>query len=44
MKGLTAGPGPIPRGMLHKAGLADWLVQHGKALAPLVKWLDKHVG
>jgi hypothetical protein len=41
MKGLTAGPGPIPKGLLHKAGLADWLVQHGKALAPIVTWLDK---
>ena len=44
MKGLTAGPGEIPRGMLHSAKLADWLVKHGKALAPLVKWLDRYVG
>jgi uncharacterized protein (TIGR02453 family) len=44
MKGLTAGPGPIPRGLLHKPALAGWLAQHGKALAPLVKWLNKHVG
>ena len=44
MKGLTAGPGEIPRGMLHKPELADWLVTHGKALAPLVKWLNTRVG
>lgn len=44
MKGLTAGPGELPRGILHDAELATWLVKHGKALAPLVKWLDKHVG
>ena len=44
MRGLTAGPGEIPRGMLHQAALADWLVEHGKALAPLVTWLHKNVG
>ncbi len=44
MKGLTAGPGELPRGILHKPALATWLVKHGKALAPLVVWLDKHVG
>lgn len=44
MKGLTAGPGELPKGILHQPALATWLVKHGKALAPLVKWLDKHVG
>jgi uncharacterized protein (TIGR02453 family) len=44
LRGLTAGPGEIPKGMLHDAKLAAWLAKHGKALAPLVKWLDKHVG
>lgn len=38
-KGLTAGPDELPRGILHKAELADWLVRHGKALAPIVTWL-----
>jgi hypothetical protein len=44
MKGLTVGPGEIPVGMLHKPALADWLVKHGKAMAPLVAWLHRHVG
>ena len=41
MKGLTAQFPPIPRGMLHRAELVDWLVQHSKAVAPMVKWLRK---
>jgi len=44
MKGLTGGFPEIPRGLLHKPGLADWLVKHGKAMAPLVIWLHRHVG
>lgn len=44
LRGLTAGPGAIPKGMLHEARFATWLAKHGIALAPLVKWLDKHVG
>ncbi len=44
LKGLTAGPGPIPRGLLHKPGLAAWLIQHGVALAPLVRWLHVKIG
>lgn len=44
LRGLTAGPGEIPKGMLHAATLGPWLAKHGKALAPLVKWLDKYVG
>jgi uncharacterized protein (TIGR02453 family) len=43
MKGLTAGPPPMPKGMLHKPDLAGWLVEHGVALAPLVTWLAKTV-
>lgn len=43
MRGLTAGAGELPRGLLHQAKLADWLVGHGKAIAPLVKWLAHHV-
>ncbi|HEY1556270.1 MAG TPA: TIGR02453 family protein [Kofleriaceae bacterium] len=43
MRGLTAGFPEIPRGMLHRAKLADWLVEHGKATAPMVTWLYQHV-
>lgn len=43
-KGLTAGPGEIPRGMLHQPKLADWLLASAKATAPIVKWLAKNVG
>lgn len=42
-KGLTAGPGELPRGILHRPELADWLVGHGKALAPLVTWLHTKI-
>ena len=44
MKGLTGGPGEIPRGLLFKREFADWLIDHGRALAPLVIWLHRHVG
>jgi uncharacterized protein (TIGR02453 family) len=44
MRGLTGGPGGLPKGMLHDAKLASWLAKHGAVLAPLVKWLDKYVG
>lgn len=44
MKGLTAGPGELPRGILHKPALAGWLIEHGKAMAPMVKWLRTRVG
>ncbi len=43
MKGLTGGFPEIPRGLIHKPGLADWLVEHGKATAPLVLWLYQNV-
>jgi uncharacterized protein (TIGR02453 family) len=43
MRGLTVGFPAIPKGLLHKAKLADWLVDHGKATAPLVSWLCRHV-
>jgi uncharacterized protein (TIGR02453 family) len=42
-KGLTGAFPEMPRGLLHKPGLVDWLVTHGKAMAPLVTWLDEHV-
>jgi uncharacterized protein (TIGR02453 family) len=43
MKGLTGGFPAMPKGMLHKAGLVDWIATHGKAMAPLVTWLDENV-
>ncbi|NVB80494.1 MAG: DUF2461 domain-containing protein [Kofleriaceae bacterium] len=43
MKGLTGGMPQIPKGLLHKPGLADWLVKHAKATAPMVAWLYKNV-
>ena len=42
-KGLTAAPGELPRGILHKAALADWLVGHAKAMAPIVTWLHTKI-
>ena len=44
VRGLTGGFPEIPAGLLHKPGLADWLVKHGKAMAPLVIWLHRSVG
>jgi hypothetical protein len=44
MKGLTGGFPEIPAGLLCKPGLADWLVKHGAAMAPLVIWLHRNVG
>lgn len=43
-KGLTGGFPEIPAGLIGKPGLADWLVKHGTAMAPLVIWLHRHVG
>ncbi len=43
MRGLTGGFPEIPRGLLHDAGFADWLVEHGKKTAPLVTWLATNV-
>jgi uncharacterized protein (TIGR02453 family) len=44
MRGLTGSFPEIPRGLLHKPGLADWIIGHAIATAPLVTWLHKHVG
>ncbi|HEY6174691.1 MAG TPA: DUF2461 domain-containing protein [Kofleriaceae bacterium] len=44
VRGLTGGFPEIPAGLLHKPALADWLVKHGKAMAPLVIWLHRNVG
>ena len=43
MKGLTGSAPPIPRGLVHDAAFADWLVEHATALAPVVTWLARHV-
>jgi uncharacterized protein (TIGR02453 family) len=44
MKGLTGGFPSIPKGLIHKAGMTDWLVEHGRAMVPLITWLQAHVG
>ncbi len=43
MRGLTGGFPAMPKGLLHKPALADWLVEHGKATASLVTWLYRNV-
>jgi uncharacterized protein (TIGR02453 family) len=43
LRGLTGGFPEIPKGMLHQAKLVDWLVEHGKATAPLVTWLANNI-
>jgi uncharacterized protein (TIGR02453 family) len=43
MKGLTAGAPAMPKGLLHKPALAEWLIEHGKGMAPLVTWLALNV-
>lgn len=43
-RGLTCAFPEIPRGLVHQAGFARWLVQHAKATAPLVVWLHRNVG
>jgi uncharacterized protein (TIGR02453 family) len=44
MKGITGGFPAIPKGMIHRAEMAEWLVEHGRAMLPLVRWLQTHVG
>jgi uncharacterized protein (TIGR02453 family) len=43
-KGLITEFPAIPRGLIHKAGLVEWLVEQGKKAAPVVGWLAKNVG
>ncbi|HEY1550566.1 MAG TPA: DUF2461 domain-containing protein [Kofleriaceae bacterium] len=40
MKGLTVGFPEMPKGMLHQAKLASWLVAHGKAAAAIVTMIS----
>jgi uncharacterized protein (TIGR02453 family) len=44
MKGLTGGFPDIPKGLIHKPGFVDWLVEHGTAMEPLVGWLHDRIG
>ena len=41
--GLTGGFPAIPKGLLHKPALVEWLVAHGRATAPMVMWLYRNV-
>jgi uncharacterized protein (TIGR02453 family) len=42
-RGLTVAFPEIPRGLVHRRALVDWLVRHGRATAPLVAWLYTRV-
>jgi len=44
MKGLVASFPEMPRGIIHKPALVDWLAGHCKAAAPMTRWLKKHLG
>ncbi len=39
MRGLVVGFPAIPRGLIHKPALLDWVVGQAKAAVPLAKWL-----
>jgi uncharacterized protein (TIGR02453 family) len=43
MRGIVVGFPDIPKGLIHKAALVDWIVGHAKAAAPLSKWLYANV-
>ena len=43
MRGLTAGFPAMPRGLLFKPALANWLATQAKLAAPLVGWLAARV-
>jgi uncharacterized protein (TIGR02453 family) len=43
-KGLICEFPAIPAGLLHKPGLARWLLAHARATAPLVLWLRRNLG
>ena len=42
-KGLAVGFDGIPRGLIHKPALVDWLAERSRTAAPLVTWLCKNV-
>ena len=43
LRGLTGEFPAMPKGLLHKPALVQWLVEHAKTTAPLVKWLSKRL-
>jgi uncharacterized protein (TIGR02453 family) len=43
MKGLVVDPGEVPRRLLTRPELVDWLVERARAAAPVVTWLADHV-
>ncbi len=43
MKGLVVVPGDVPRRLITRPALAGWLVEQGRAAAPVVSWLADHV-
>jgi uncharacterized protein (TIGR02453 family) len=43
-RGLICPFPEIPRGLVHRPGFVDWLVQHARATAPLVIWLHRYLG
>jgi uncharacterized protein (TIGR02453 family) len=44
LKGLVVSPGDVPRRLVTRPGLADWLVEQARAAAPVVSWLAEQVG
>jgi len=40
---LTAGLPDMPKGMLHRAELVDWLAKSAAPTAPMVKWLYQYM-
>jgi uncharacterized protein (TIGR02453 family) len=43
MKGLVVAPADVPKKLLTRPGLKDWLVEQARAAAPVVGWLADHV-
>lgn len=43
MRGVIAQFPQIPRGKIHRADFADWLVAHATAVAPFVRWLHANL-
>jgi uncharacterized protein (TIGR02453 family) len=43
MKGLVVAPADVPKRLLTRPGLKDWLVEQARAAAPVVGWLADHV-
>ncbi len=42
-KGIAVGFDAIPRGLIHKPALVDWLAERSRAAGPLVSWLARNV-